>query len=378
MLVLAHVRDPNRSTVCVREVQKSLAKSVKRLIEQKIRDLGVSDYFDVTSTEIRTRKGRGHGVILFQGMSDHTADSIKSLEGFDCAWVEEAQSLSQRSLELLRPTIRRDGAEIWFTWNPQQETDPVDRFLRGPDRHPSCIVVEVNYLENPWLNDTLREEAEYDKRTDPEKYGHVWLGQYIKHSQSRVFKRCRVAEFDAPKDAVLRFGVDWGFSPDPTTLVRCFIEGRKLFVEYEAYQVELEVEDTAALFLTVPESERWELWCASDRPERVKSIRRAGFKAFAVPREQNSVQEGVDFLCSFDEIVIHPRCVHALEEFRNYSRKIDPLTGAILPILEDRWNHIIDAIRYALDRVRRMLKATKPEPIVTPPPIVSHWGGRRG
>lgn len=376
MCVLAHVRDPNRSTVCVREVQKSLAKSVKRLIEQKIRDLGVSDYFEITSTEIRSRKGSG--IILFQGMSDQTADSIKSLEGFDCAWVEEAQSLSQRSLDLLRPTIRKPGSEIWFTWNPQNETDPVDQFLRGPERDPRSIVIEVNYLDNPWLTDTLREEAELDRKRDPEKYGHVWLGMYIKHSEARVFKRWRIANFEAPEGAILRFGVDWGFNPDPTTLVRCFIAGRKLYIEYEAYQKQLQLEDTAAFFLTVPESERWELWCASDRPERVTSARRAGFNAFAVPREPTSVQEGIDFLCSFEEIVIHTRCKHAAEEFQKHSRKIDPITGAILPLFEDKWNHIIDAVRYALDRVRRMLKAKKETKVTSPMPSASRWGGRRG
>ncbi len=375
MCVLSHVRDPNRSTVCVREIQKSLSKSVKRLIEQKIIDLGVSDYFDVKSTEIRSRRGRG--IILFQGMADHTADSIKSLEGFDCAWVEEAQSLSHRSLELLRPTIRKDGAEIWFTWNPKHDTDPVDKFLRGADRHPNSVVVEVNYLDNPWLNDTLREEAEHDKDRDPEKYAHVWLGHYVKHSEARVFRNWKVETFEAPRDAVLRFGLDWGFSPDPTVLVRGFIEGRKLFIEYEAYQIELQIEDTPQLLLSVPQVELYTISCASDRPERVASLVRHGFKAIAVPREPHSVQEGVDYLKGF-EIIVHPRCERTIEELRNYSRKVDPLTGEILQVLEDKWNHCIDAIRYLVDPIRRLGKARKAEAPMMPPPIVSHWGGRRG
>lgn len=370
MLVLAHVRDPNRSTVCVREVQKSLAKSVKRLIEQKIRDLGVSDYFHVTSTEIRSRKG--HGIILFQGMSDHTAESIKSLEGFDCAWVEEAQSLSQRSLDLLRPTIRKDGAEIWFSWNPQEETDPVDKFLRSADRHPDCIVVEVNYTANPWLNDTLRAEAEYDQRTDAEKHAHVWLGQYLKHSKARVFSNWRIEDFDAPKGTIFRYGVDWGFFPDPTVMVRGFLEGKKLFIDYEAYQVRCQIDDTAALFLTVPESETYPIACASDRPERVEHIRSKGFKAVSVLRDKNSVQEGVDFLCGL-QIIVHPRCKRAIAELQLYSRKIDPLTGVILPILEDKNNHVIDAMRYMVDEVRRMATRKQPTPPIQPPPIASHW-----
>lgn len=372
MLVLAHVRDPNRRTVCVREVQKSLARSVKQLIEDKIRQLGVEKYFEITSTEIRS--SRGAGLILFQGMAEQTAESIKSLEGFHCAWVEEAQALSQRSLDLLRPTIRNDDSEIWFTWNPRKKTDPVDAFLRGDSALPDCIVVEVNYTDNPWITDALLAEAALDQRASRERYEHIWLGQYETHSEARVFTNWRVEEFEAPKDAILRFGVDWGFSPDPTVLVRGFIEGRKLFIDHEAYQVECEIEDTATLFLTVPDSELWPISCASDRPERVKSIRRAGFKATAVLREQHSVQEGVQYLLGF-QIIIHPRCEHAIQEFRLYSRKRDPLTNAILPVLEDKHNHVIDAIRYLIDPVRRMAKG-KTEVHVTPQPIVSRWGGR--
>jgi len=122
MLIEEHIMNPNRRTVCVREVQKSLAQSVKRLLEDKIEKLGVQSAFIVQETVIKS--AHGSGMIIFQGMQNHTSDSIKSLEGYDCAWVEEAQSLSQRSLDLLRPTIRKEGSELWFTWNPRLKTDP--------------------------------------------------------------------------------------------------------------------------------------------------------------------------------------------------------------------------------------------------------------
>ncbi len=114
--------------VCIREVQKSLAQSAKRTIEGKIQTLGVGHLFDVQKAEIKTPGG---GLIIFQGMQNHTADSIKSLEGYDVAWVEEAQTLSQTSLRLLRPTLRKPGSELWFSWNPKKPDDPVDDFLRG-------------------------------------------------------------------------------------------------------------------------------------------------------------------------------------------------------------------------------------------------------
>ena len=184
------------SAVCIREVQKSLAQSVKKLLELKIEALGVGHLFEVQEARILTPHG---GMILFQGMQNHTADSIKSLEGYDVAWVEEAQSLSQRSLDLLRPTIRKQGSELWFSWNPNEASDPVDALLRGEKPPPGAIVVQANYMDNPWLPNELRVEIDYDRTRDPDKFAHVWLGDYVRNSESRVFRNWSVEEFDAPE-----------------------------------------------------------------------------------------------------------------------------------------------------------------------------------
>ena len=169
------IMQPGSRIVCVREVQKSLKDSVKRLIEDKISALGVGGRFDVKATEIGTPGG---GVIVFQGLQDHTAESVKSLEGFNVAWAEEAQSLSARSMELLRPTIRAPGSELWFSWNPRSAADPVDELLRGITPPPDAIVRQVNYSDNPFFPVELEAEREYDERTKPARYGHIWLGAY--------------------------------------------------------------------------------------------------------------------------------------------------------------------------------------------------------
>lgn len=161
--------------VCVREVQKSLKESVKRLVEDKIEALGVGPEFRILNDHIVTP---GNGVVLFQGMQDHTAESIKSLEGFDVAYVEEAQTLSERSLEMLRPTIRKPGSELWFSWNPRNASDPVDALLRGVRPPPNAVVVKANYSDNPFFPDVLEEERAYDEKNKRERYGHVWLGEY--------------------------------------------------------------------------------------------------------------------------------------------------------------------------------------------------------
>jgi len=177
MVVEEMIADPDCSVVCIREIQKSLTLSAKKLIEAKIQQFGVGHLFEVLKTEIR-RIG-GTGLCIFQGMQDHTADSVKSLEGFKIAWVEEAQSLSRRSMELLRPTIRAEGSMIWFTWNPRRRGDAVERLLRGPKGvRRDSIVVRANYTDNPFLPETLRKEAEDDREINPEGFAHKWLGEY--------------------------------------------------------------------------------------------------------------------------------------------------------------------------------------------------------
>lgn len=175
LLVDSAICRPGLRAVCIREVQKSLQQSAKRLIEDTIEQYGVGSKFSVLADRIITP---GDGLIIFQGMQDHTSESIKSLEGFDIAWVEEAQSLSARSLELLRPTIRKDGSELWFSWNPRRKTDPVDVMLRG-EQPTGAVVVEANYSDNPWFPDVLEQERLDCKRLNPDQYEHIWNGGYI-------------------------------------------------------------------------------------------------------------------------------------------------------------------------------------------------------
>jgi len=337
--------------VCLREVQRSLKQSVKKLIENKIEALGVGHHFEVQHDRI---KGRNGSIIIFEGLANHTAESIKSLEGFDIAWFEEAQVASQRSLDLLRPTIRKPGSEILFTWNPRLSSDPVETLLRGPNPPPDTVVHEVNFADNPWFPNVLKDEMEYDKRRDPDKYAHIWLGEYVRNSEARVFRNWAVEEFEAPPGAIHRFGADWGFASDPTVLVRCHIIGRRLYVDHEAYQIGCEIADTPSLFLSIPEAEKWPMVADSARPETISHMRRNGFpKIQAAVKGPKSVDEGVEWLKSFD-IIVHPRCRHTIDELTMYSYKADPLTGQILPILSDKDNHVIDALRYACEGARRV------------------------
>ena len=175
-------------SVCLREVQKSLKDSSKRLIESKLADmrLGEADGFKVFNDLIKTP---GDGVITFQGLQDHTAESIKSLEGFKRAWMEEAQTISATSLMLLRPTIRAPGSEIWASWNARRKTDPVDMMLRGEEKPTGAVVVEANWRDNPWFTAELEQERQDCLRMQPDQYEHIWEGDYITVAEGAYYAK---------------------------------------------------------------------------------------------------------------------------------------------------------------------------------------------
>lgn len=347
--------------VCIREIQRSLAQSVKLLIEDKIKSFGLTDQFLFKQHYIQTPGG---GMIIFNGMRDHSADSIKSLEGFDVAWVEEAQSISERSLELLRPTIRKPGSELWFSWNPRYASDPVDKLLRSKEQPPGAVVVQANWRDNPWFPEELRLEMEYDRRTDQEKYAHIWEGAYETRSEARIFKNWVEGILEVPAGAVPRLGGDWGFAVDPTTAIKLYEldppmggHRRRIYIEDEVYQVGCEIDHTPALFDKLKtdsfDPRMWPLVADSARPETISYLTRHGYpRVQAAIKGPNSVSEGIVWLQGYD-IIIHPKCKHAIDEFTHYAHKVDKHTGDVLPMLEDKKNHVIDSVRYATEAIRR-------------------------
>lgn len=212
MMVDDHYRNPGLRSVCIREVQKSLKDSAKRLIEDKIQSLGLGPHFEVQTDKIKTP---GDGLILFQGMQDHTAETIKSLEGFNRAWVEEAQTLSERSLTLLRPTIRAEDSEIWASWNPRRKTDAIDNFLRTL-KPAGSVVVKANWKDNPWFPQVLKDERAIDLEKYPERCPHIWDGEY-----ATAFEGAYFAGLLADARAKGRIGK---VTADPLLPIRAFID----------------------------------------------------------------------------------------------------------------------------------------------------------
>lgn len=345
-LVEAMVIDPDLKCVGIREKQKSIQYSSFQLIKEKISYLGVDQYFDIFRGEIR-RKG-GNGVCIFTGMMDHTADSIKGLEGFKIAWCEEAQNLSKRSLDLLRPTIIRNANyEMWFTWNPDQEDDAIELFHKQ-FMHKG-VTVHVNYDQNPFLNAETVKEIEDDRVNIPDDFDHVWLGAYNTRSDVRVFQKWRVEECEPTFDDDVYFGADFGFAKDPSTLLRTWKNDRKkeIYIDWQIDGVGIETDSMPDFYMQIPEVKKWKITADSARPETISYISRRGFNCVGAKKGNGSVEDGIDWLRGYT-IVVHPRCKLLQKELRLYSYKVDKV-GNILPKVDDKagLDHCIDALRYA-------------------------------
>ncbi|RPF70454.1 PBSX family phage terminase large subunit [Aurantiacibacter spongiae] len=366
--LIIQAMERHERVLCGRELQKSIKDSSKRLLDDAIERLGVQSAFDSTDQEIR---GPNDSLFLFSGIRGN-ANGIKSIEGITTFWGDEAQAFSQSSLDTLIPTIRKPDSRLIWTWNPDLEDDPVDAIFRSDDGPPPATIVrEINHYDNPWFPDVLRAEMEFDRSRDIDKFNHVWLGQYRANSEARVFRNWTVEDFDSPANVEYRLGADFGFSIDPSCAVRCWIDGKQLFVDHEAWGLHVEVVDLPKLFMTIPDAEKYWMTADSARPETISHLRKHGFPRIAPAlKGARSLEEGVEFLKGYD-MVVHPRCEHLIDELTHYSYKTDPLTGQVLGVLEDRNNHLIDALRYAVEGARRALQGKPKKVAVAIPSTVT-------
>ena len=369
-LVIQGAQKPLR-ILCCREIQRSIRQSVKQLLEEKISESGLNSFYDVQSDVI---KGANGTEFFFHGLRTNP-QSIRSIEGIDRAWVEEANYVSQSSLDMLIPTVRKDNSEIWFSWNPFKGSDPVHNLFCGEGHPPpGTISRQVNFWDNPWFPDVLTEKLEWDRKTDLDKYLHVWEGHLLTMSQARVFKRWEVKDLDhlIPEGARPYLGTDFGHSEvSPTCLIECYlIPPRTLYFSREAWDYKTEIIEIPALFAgsdtRVPP--RWEnrkgypglesarrhypIVADSSRPDTISHLRNCGFNIRGARKGPRSIEEGVEWIKTH-EVVIHPSCENLRYEFANYSYKVDKLTEEVLPEFEDKNNHGIDSARYALEATRR-------------------------
>ena len=336
--------------LCTREHQVSIRDSVHRLLADKIDQYGLQGNYRVLASSIESRVNDTE--FVFKGLR-HNIGNVKSLEGFDICWVEEAAYVPQIAIDVLMPTMRKAGSEVWFSYNPDSATDPVH--VIAESGRPDMVLIETSYKENNWLSDEMKAEAEFSRINDPDGYAHIWGGQVRSRSDAQVYGGQYVVEpFDPQRTwHGPYFGLDLGFKKSANALVKCWIADRRLWIEYEAWGRQTPLVKLPDLLRTVPEADRHTIRCDNARPETIHYLQTHGFpKATACKKWSGSVEDGVEYLRGeYEKIVIHPRCSHTLDDFRLYSHKIDRQTGDVMDAIVKEHDDAPDATRYAIEPV---------------------------
>jgi phage terminase large subunit len=371
----------NIRVLCVREFQSSIRDSSHKILKDTIIRLGMESWFHVTKEGITSRAG---AEFLFKGLHNNE-QGIRSTEGVDICWVEEASAITETSWRVLIPTIRKPGSEFWVSFNMNDEQDATYQRLvvRQPQVDPELlrqggyevwsIVHKINYDENPYFPAVMRAEMEEDRERDFHLYEHIWLGMALKISNAIIFSgKYVVKEFSDllwKQAQRLHFGADHGFAQDPATLIRFFpLErhkwnpedptekaARRLFIEYEAYGTGVELDELPEFYDSVPGSRDWPIKADCARPETNSHLARKGFAISGAEKWEGCVKDGITHIRGFEQIVIHPRCTNTAAEARLYRYKTDPKQvdqygqPQVLPIIVDKHNHCWDGIRYGLD-----------------------------
>ena len=334
--------------LCSREHLNSLDESSMEEVKTAISAVPwLANYFEIGEKFIRTKNRRIS--FAFAGLR-HNLDSIKSKARILGNWTDEAENVSDVAWRKLIPTIREEGSENWISYNPESpESATHKRFI---DQTPTgCIVTEMNWRDNPWFPAVLEQERQDDLRLRPDTYEHVWEGAFLTRTEAQIMGGCFVVdEFETiPTWDGPFYGLDFGFSQDPTAAVEAWVDGKTLYIRREAGKAKLELDDTSSYLLDrMPDLARATIRADSARPESISYLRRHDLPGItSVTKWPGSVEDGIAHIRSYERVVIHPDCPQTAREFRLYSYKTNS-AGDVLNAIVDANNHYIDALRYAL------------------------------
>lgn len=345
--------------LCCREIFRSIKQSTHKCLRQEVerRDLrGVE--IVVTNEEISSMNTPG--MATFARLKDNP-EAIKGSERLDVVWVDEAENISIGSWTVLSPTLRESGSEIWISFNPRFEEDPtwteyvqpyVDRMVDGIYEDDTMLIIKSNYMDNPWISQESLDEMNRLKERDYDRYLWQWRGLFNKRSEIQVmYGKWKVEAFDVESDwAGPYFGADFGFARDPSTLIKFWAHKEVLYIEYEAWGIGVDLDEMPKFYDEIPEARDHRIYGDCSRPETISHLKNRGFRMRAGDKWPGSVEDGITYLRGFKQIIIHTRCVETAKEFKLYSYKVKELTEEILPVVEDKFNHCIDAIRYGLHK----------------------------
>ena len=351
------MKNPNAVILCGREFQASIKNSVKGLLDRLIDVYALHNYFNSTDNEIASKFGLGK--IIFSGLAQHTVESVKSLDNIVLTWLEEAQTLSDKSITIILPTVLRSkGSRVIFTWNTDVEETPCDKlFTEDFVNDGSMLFIHTSWRENPWFPSGLEAERKRFLKTRPKDYDNVWEGGYKKRSEALIYSNWIAEDFELQDTDLKIIGIDFGFT-DVFAATLCSVRGNRLYISHEASKQGSGVDEYPTLVAQLPDSENLTLIADSSRPESIKYLREHGYgKIYGSLKGANSVEEGIKFMQSYAEIVIHPRCVETIASFGRYSYDIDKKTGIVKQTINHDGSDFCDAVRYACEALRRGMSA---------------------
>jgi len=336
--------------LCCREFQNSIKDSSLSEIKEVIsKHKELSNHYQITENTIRGVNGTE---FIFKGLA-RNIESVKSLSQVDICWIEEAETISQKSIDVLLPTIRKKDSEIWATWNPEKEDSPINKFFIENTPN-NCAISKINYYDNPFFPDILEEERKNCfNRESLDIYNHIWEGDFLTKSDALVFNnffKYEDFEIDDSFEGAY-FGLDFGFAQDPTACVEVYIKDNTLYIYREAGKIGLELDDTYNFIKkNIPNINDRFCWADNSRPESISYLKRHGMdKLKPCNKWAGSIEDGISYIKSFNSVIIHTRCKEVYNEFRKYSYKVDRRTCEVLNKIEDSFNHYIDALRYSLN-----------------------------
>lgn len=365
-ILLLRAANSKRRVLCAREFQNSITESVHKLLSDQIDEMGLSDFFDVTATSITGVNG---SEFIFKGVRMNIS-SIKSMVGITDLWLEEAHTISKESWDVLIPTIREPGSEIWVTFNPDDEDDPTYKMFVDKSGEPlkrdDALILKVNWDLNPWFPDVLAKEKDYLYRVNPDLADHVWGGNCRKNSAAQIFRnKWVIREFEPEEDwDGPYFGADFGFAEDPAAIVKIYLNRKKreLLFRYAKFGYAVEIDYLPDMYDQIPGSREHKIRGDNSRPETISFVARRGFEMYPAEKWAGSVEDGIEWMRNWETIVFHPDCCdqdvikdgqlikYGMNvEAKNYSYKTDRLTGDVLTDIVDAYNHGFDAARYALE-----------------------------
>jgi len=342
----------NCNILVCREIQASIKDSSFAEIKDAIEDDEyLNSRFDCGINYIRHLFNGKE--FIFRGLKNNIS-AIKSLANIGITWVDEADPVSENSWAKLIPTVRRfPKSEIWLTWNPEVEDNATDRrFVQNPPK--DSRIVELNYGDNPWFPEGLEEERQRDLSINPDTYAHVWEGDYLRNSDAEIFaNKWQVEAFEPENNWQVYYGLDFGFSQDPTACLQVYMNKDLIYVRKESGKVGLELDNTADyLKRTMPEIHNQIVSADCARPESISYLKRNGLSRIrSCKKWQGSVEDGISFIRKNRGIVVHPDCKELIRELKLYRYKVNPNTDEVTDKIVDAHNHYLDALRYALDKL---------------------------